>query len=74
MTVLTDTQRLEFIFLHQPVFDRDAKGRYMVFWYENRKCISRGSSFRDCIDNVTTGNFKYVDDGPEKPKKARTSS
>jgi hypothetical protein len=61
MADLTDTQRLDFIFDHRPMFDEDNRGPFMVFRFEGHHCVSRGKTYRQCIDNVTTGNYKYTD-------------
>jgi hypothetical protein len=58
--VLTDAQRLEFIFKNNPVFGSDDDSTWMAVYVNGQKAITEGKTHRECIDNLTTGNYWFA--------------
>lgn len=56
----TDTDRLNWMFLHKPRFDGDENGNFCLFLYNGKYHIARGDSKRDCIDAAIAGDHKEV--------------
>lgn len=58
--VLTDAQRLEFIFKHSPVFGQDNESTWMACYIDGKKVVTEGKTHRECIDNLTTGKYWFA--------------
>lgn len=60
---INDTRRLDFVLLHNPVFDFDWRSgaHWIVFRKDSRKCMAEGQTHRECIDKALQNLYVYVD-------------